>query len=271
MPAGTGGGEAMSRTIARHVVQFSGGIGSWATARLVADRLPEGDTITLLFADTLIEDEGTYAFLAAAAADVGWPLVRISEGETPWDVFKRRRFLGNSRIDPCSAELKRGPLRRWIEANCDPASTVIYLGIDWTEEHRFMRAVPRWAPWTIAAPLIGARWSKTYMHNLAEAHGLPRQRLYDMGLSHANCGGGCVKAGQGHWTQLHKVFPERYAQWEREEAETAAFLGRPVSMMTEVVGGVKRPLPLSVLRERIEHRPDQLDLFDIGGCGCAIE
>lgn len=259
----------MNRTV--HVVQFSGGIGSWATARLVADRLPDGDKIILLFADTLIEDEGTYAFLDAAAADIGVEVTRISEGETPWDVFKRRRFLGNSRIDPCSAELKRAPLRRWIEANCFPSSTIIYLGIDWTEGHRYARAVPRWAPWTVAAPLIEARWSKTYMHRLAEAHGLPRQRLYEMGLSHANCGGGCVKAGQGHWAQLHKVFPERFAEWEANEADVAAHLGKPVAMLTETIDGVKRPLPLSVLRERIENTPEQLDMFDIGGCGCAVD
>jgi 3'-phosphoadenosine 5'-phosphosulfate sulfotransferase (PAPS reductase)/FAD synthetase len=253
-----------------HVVQFSGGIGSWATARLVADEHGT-DGLVLLFADTLIEDAGTYEFLDAAAADIGVPVTRISEGETPWDVFKRKRFLGNSRIDPCSQYLKRVPLRKWIEANCDPAAATIYLGIDWTESHRFDRAAPRWEPWKIAAPLIEARWSKIYMHNLAEAHGLPRQRLYEMGLSHANCGGGCVKAGQGHWAQLHKKFPERYAEWEANEADVADHLGRPVAMMTEERAGVRYPLPLSVLRERIENRPEQLDLFDIGGCGCAID
>ncbi len=100
----------------KHVIQFSGGIGSWATARYVKDKLlgPD-DELVLLFADTLIEDEGTYAFLEAAASDIGVPVTRISEGETPWDVFKRKRYLGNSRIDPCSQYLKRVPLRKWIE------------------------------------------------------------------------------------------------------------------------------------------------------------
>ncbi|MBE8524247.1 hypothetical protein ILP97_43375 [Amycolatopsis sp. H6(2020)] len=38
-----------------HVIQWSGGIGSWAATELVRREHP-GDPITLLFADVLIED-----------------------------------------------------------------------------------------------------------------------------------------------------------------------------------------------------------------------
>ena len=40
----------------RHLVYFSGGVGSWAAAKRVAQR-EDVDQLTLLFADTLIEDE----------------------------------------------------------------------------------------------------------------------------------------------------------------------------------------------------------------------
>jgi LAGLIDADG-like domain len=174
----------------KHVVQFSGGVGSWATSRYVKDNLVDGgrgDELILLFADTLIEDEQTYAFLEAASVDIGVEITRICMGETPWDVFKRKRFLGNSRIDPCSENLKRKPLRAWIEENCTPEDTVIYIGIDWSEAHRLDRAKPRWLPWDVQAPLVEALWSKEYMHELAREHGLPKQRLYEFGLAHANC------------------------------------------------------------------------------------
>ncbi len=49
-----------------HVVMFSGGAGSWAAAKRIAAR-----PLTLLFADTLIEDGDLYRFLDDAAADVG--------------------------------------------------------------------------------------------------------------------------------------------------------------------------------------------------------
>ena len=113
-----------------HVVQISGGIGSWATGRLVVDRLMKpDDQLILLFADTLIEDRDTYMFLDAAADDLGVPLTRVADGRTPWQVFKDTRFLGNTRADPCSKILKRDLLRAYIDRHFDPDSTIIYLEI----------------------------------------------------------------------------------------------------------------------------------------------
>jgi 3'-phosphoadenosine 5'-phosphosulfate sulfotransferase (PAPS reductase)/FAD synthetase len=120
----------------RHIVMFSGGIGSWGAAKRVAAKHGT-DNMTLLFADTLIEDEDLYRFIEEAAADVGVPLTRIAEGRTPWQVFNDVRYLGNTRADPCSRVLKREVCDRWLAKNCDPAKTTVYVGIDWTEEHRF--------------------------------------------------------------------------------------------------------------------------------------
>lgn len=53
----------------RHVVSFSGGAGSWGAAKRVAANVPI-DQITLLFADTIIEDQDTYRVLAEGAANV---------------------------------------------------------------------------------------------------------------------------------------------------------------------------------------------------------
>ena len=53
-----------------HVVQFSGGAGSWAAAKRVVERFgPEH--VTLLCADTRSEHEDWRAFVDAAAADMG--------------------------------------------------------------------------------------------------------------------------------------------------------------------------------------------------------
>ena len=74
-----------------------------------------------------------YRFIREAAADIGAPLVTVTEGRTPWDVFRDVRFLGNSRVDPCSRVLKREPLRKWLVENTDPSECTIYLGIGWDE------------------------------------------------------------------------------------------------------------------------------------------
>src|SRR5437868_3892453 len=138
----------------KHVVMFSGGIGSWAAAKRVASRSATKD-LTLLFSDTLIEDADLYRFLDDAAANIGVTLIRVADGRTPWDVYRDERFLGNSRVDPCSKLLKRRPAERWLRENCDPRETVVYLGIDWTEAHRFERTRLRRAKegWRYEAPL----------------------------------------------------------------------------------------------------------------------
>lgn len=255
----------------KHVVHFSGGVGSWATAKLVKADMRPRDTLVLLFADTLIEDEETYEFLEAAADNLGTPITYVAEGRTPWQVFKDEGFLGNTRVDLCSRILKRDLLRSWLEENCNPEDTVNYIGIDWTEIHRFERALPRWKPWRLEAPLTETSMSKDDLLRWADAEGLPRQRLYEMGMPHANCGGGCVKAGQGHFLKLLQEFPERYAEWEGNEEDVRQHIGKDVAILRDRRGGTTTPLTLRRLRERHEDGDDQLDLFDFGGCGCAID
>ncbi len=124
-------GEDMKR-----VVMFSGGAGSWAAAKRVAERHGTADMV-LLFTDTKTEDEDLYRFIDEAAADVGAPLVKIADGRTIWELFRAVRFLGNSQIAPCTTKLKRDVADKWLAENCDPLATVCYVGIDWTEAHRF--------------------------------------------------------------------------------------------------------------------------------------
>lgn len=96
--------------------------------------------------------------------------------------------------------------------------------------------------------------------------GILRPRLYDMGFAHNNCGGFCVKAGQGSFALLLEHLPERYAENERKEQEFREFIGKDVAILRDRKGGVTKPLPLSELRGRIEKK--QHDALDIGGCGC---
>ena len=254
----------------KHIVLFSGGVGSWAAAKRVAERHGTDDLI-LLFTDTLIEDEDTYRFLEEAAANVGGEFVRIADGRTPFEVFKDVRFLGNSRIDPCSKYLKRDLADKWIKEHFQPGECIMYIGIDWSEIDRYERLAPRKLPYIYKAPLCHPPFvTRAEMHAWAEREGLRKQRLYEIGMSHANCGGGCVKAGQGHWAKLYKAMPERFAWWEMKEQEIRDMLG-DVSMLKQQVNGESAPLALSELRKRLEEDDTQVDMFDIGGCACMVE
>ena len=170
----------------QRIVMLSGGVASWVAAKRVATKAGNNG-LTLLFADTLMEDEDTYRFLEAAAANVGGEFVRLSDGRDIWQVFKDHRFLGNTRIDPCSRVLKREIMRRWVDEHCDPEHTTVYLGIDWTEQHRAVRYERYWQPYRVECPLTEPPYVlKAQMLAQAEEEGLPRQRLYEFGFAHAN-------------------------------------------------------------------------------------
>ena len=47
-------------------------------------------------------------------------------------------------------------------------------------------------------------------------------------------------------------------------------LGKDISYMKRSVNGITRPYTLKQLKSDIEARRE-IDLFDIGGCGCFVE
>lgn len=313
------------------VVMFSSGAGSYAAALRVAERRRAAglglDGLKLLFADVTMEDEDNYRFLHDAAADVGGELVIVRDGRDIWQVFRDKRFLGNSRLANCSDLLKQKPAREWLDANCDPATTTIHLGIDWSEEHRLagvrkgyshpygVTCDKGWCrslyskttgelhegpgcrkrldvPWRVEAPLTEPPYlDREQVFALMEQRGVKRPRLYDLGMAHANCGGGCVRSGKAAFAHLRDVMPERYAEWEANEAGLRKFLGRDdVAIIRDrPPGRPVVPLTLTSFREQLELRERrerdagrQLDIFDalvdeplfdpndVGGCGCFV-
>lgn len=292
------------------VGMVSGGTGSYLAVKRHVERCGR-DGLCLLFTDTLCEDQDAYRFLIAGAADLlgverpalpaiedfpAWEdrpayktfvlalaaearraipgLFWLSDGRDVWDVYEAARFLGNSRLDPCSARLKRQPAARWLSENCAPAETQIIVGIDNEEEHRFLGG-PRtpgirsaWAArgWAALAPLCDPPYL-SWQGRLAalDRASLWLPRLNKLGFAHNNCGGFCCKGGHGHWKEMLRVFPERYAYAERRENEIRELLG-DVSMLTDRRGGAgKRPLTLSALRARDLTAVEQADM---GACNC---
>lgn len=254
----------------RHVVMFSSGAGSAVAARRVVERYG-ADVATLLFADVNGEHADNYRFLREATAWIGAELVTLdNDGLTIWDVFRRERYLGNTRLDPCSKYLKRQPMRRWLEAHRDPADTVVHLGFDWSESHRLDRARPYWAPWPVEAPLC---WEpmldKAAALDMLVCAGIEPPLLTRQGYAHANCGGGCVKSGIKQFRKLLELDPATYAEWEQGEAGMREFLDRDVAILRDRTGGKVRPLTLRELRERVEAQPAlAFDGEDWGSCNC---
>ncbi|MCK1593341.1 hypothetical protein [Bradyrhizobium sp. 164] len=304
----------------QHVVMFSAGAGSWAAAKRVAERVGL-DRLQLLFTDTLMEDPDAYRFLIEGAANVfgislsgrmkvpsysefpdfrdrpKWKrylerlsteavatipqLVWLKDGRDIWEVFFDERFLGNSRLDPCSKILKRRAADRWLVENCDPRDTVCYVGIDFTEAHRFddgrgggLRPRRALEGWTYEAPLCSEPWlAKWDVIEWMRAERIAPPRLYALGFSHNNCFGFCIKAGHAHYRLLLQTLPDVYSYHEQKEQEIREYLGKDVSILADRRhGNKKRPLTLRAFRMRAtsEHASSSED-SDYGGCGCFID
>lgn len=295
----------------RHVVMFSGGLGSWMSAKRVAERHGT-ENLILLFADVkgdstsahLGEDEDTYRFIEEAAANVGGELVRVADGRDIWQVFKDDRFLGNSRLANCSKFLKQKPCRDWLADNCDPADTVLYVGLDWSEPHRipgnrlayahafdrpcvdvkaclaYINGVEGSEPckrhlgdkaWRVEFPMNEKPYmDKAQMMAVCEAEGIEVPRLYKAGFAHNNCGGFCVRAGQAQMELLLREHPERYRFHEEREQDLREYLEKDVSVLKDRIGGDATPLTMRAFRDRIEAQPSMFDDQDWGACGCFV-
>lgn len=269
----------------KHVVMFSGGLGSWATAKRIAQEHGTDD-LWLVFADVkgngtsphAGEDEDTYRFIREASVNIGGTLVTLNEGRDIWQVFHDNRFLGNSKLANCSKFLKQIPCREWLDANCDPAETIVYVGIDWTESHRLPAIIDGYLPFKAEAPLTEAPYlTKEDVVADCLAAGLSIPRLYRAGFQHNNCGGFCVRAGEAQFELLLREHPERYAYHEAKEQELREYLDADVAVMRDrripktTPAPIKStPMTLRRFRERIEVQPAMFDSLDVGGCGCFV-
>lgn len=268
-----------------HCVNFSGGLCSFWAAHRVKERYG-AENMALLFADTLVEDADLYAFNAHAASILGVPITRLSREIDPWELFRQQGMIGNSLYPICSVYLKREPLDEWHLANGRTLAQanqgafwddgkrplIVYLGFDWTEEHRLADIRREKPEWRWEAPMQEPPiWDKCRMEREARALGLPIPRLYGMGFPHNNCGGRCVRAGISHWVHLYHVLPDRYLEWENEEQATAEVLISrgidPLSILKDRRGGTTKNLYLSDLRKRIESG-EKFARDEWGGCGC---
>lgn len=254
----------------QHVVMFSGGAGSWATAKRVAQQHGT-ENMTLVFADTLVEDIDLYRFLAQAIENIGAKFVALADGRTPWQVFEDERYIGNTRVDPCSKILKRGLLDRWRNENCTPEDSIIYVGLSWYEPARVERIKARTAPWRYECPMADEpHLDPDEVLAWMRAEGIEPPRLYGAGFTHNNCGGFCIKAGHAQFARLLSWNRPYYIDNEEKEARLRA-LGINGAVLRDRRGGKLTPMTMKTFRLRLEKDATAFDPNDVGGCGCALE
>lgn len=211
---------------------YSGGKGSFAVADWVKTNYPN-DNILLYFTDTKWEDADLYRFLHEGATKLQLPLLYHADGRDPVQLMFDQRVVFNSRIGQCSIilkmkvsddYLKKGIKpneevwynKQWLKDDDFITDATLYFGIDWTEEHRQHSIKKNWQPFNVHMPLIDNMIDED---EILAKYDIKQPRLYDLGFAHNNCLGRCVKAGQGHFKNLHAKLPDVFKDTrERERA-----------------------------------------------------
>jgi hypothetical protein len=247
-----------------HIVNVSGGLASFEALRRTIERHGTHNTVAL-FADTLIEDDDLYRFLDDQEKVMGIAITRLADGRTPFDVWIDRRMIKRivrgKRLAQCSLMLKKEIIDRHIDQHYANVPHARVFGYTWDEGHRqnsiqsALAPVPCWFPLS-EPPYV----DKCDIAEIAKSMGIVPPRLYELGFSHNNCGGGCVWAGQAHWSLLWRKLPDVYARWETEEQRFQQETGTQRTIL--------QGMSLQDFRTRVLEPQLSIDEIDFGGCGC---
>lgn len=253
----------------KHIVSLSGGIASYIVLKRVIARYGKDNTIAV-FCDTLYEDGDLYDFLSKIEIKLKINIIRLITGKTPLQLEIENKYIFNSRIATCSIELKTKPFHQWLHENYTPNNCVIYMGIDWSEVHRCDAISKNYYPYKVEYPLCEETKFKIEYQQELKQDGFRVPRLYQIGLTHNNCGGRCVKAGIGHYLRLLESDRNRFLEIENEELQLQSIIGKPYTHLK------RKGQPYSLHQLRIE-KESQLTLFDFeeindfGACSCFSE
>lgn len=212
------------------IIFFSGGLSSFAVAEWVKEKYSE-DNIVLYFTDTCWEHPDLYRFNVEASDKLQLPLLTHSLGINPVQLMFEKRMVYNSMIGDCSKLLKqkvsadflkkgiRPPVETWrnrerLKDEDFVKDAVLYYGIGFDEAHREPGIRKNWSSFQVEMPMIEFNiWKDVAL----KKYDIKQPALYDMGFSHNNCWGRCVKAGQGHWKLLKDRMPDVFKKTLEQE------------------------------------------------------
>lgn len=258
----------------KHIVMVSGGVGSFMELDFVVQRYGKECTLAV-FSDTMMEDPDLYRFLGETIEYLGVELLTLCDGRNPWEVFQDTKFIGNTRIDPCSRILKRDLLNKWVRDHYGPDECEIHFGIDYSEKHRIERTQKLNAPYVYRSMLVESKTmvSSESKIEFCRQRGIEPPALYLKGFAHNNCGGFCVKAGLAQFKKLLEEYPERYDWHVQQERDTRKKVPNARPFLRKTINGKLNYIWLEDYREMLlaGQKLQGEENFDYGGCGCALD
>lgn len=256
-----------------HIVNFSGGVTSWAAAHRVVEKHGKKDTL-LLTANTGSEADDWLSWVEQAAEHLGCELVmvRSEKYDSVIDLAMKRKFLPNPRAGVCSQQLKVLPMVRWLRENA-PDDFTQYFGFTWDEIHRLDRMRNKNPERRIEAPLL---WepvmSKREAMLLLSKSGLPVPEAYKLGMEHNNClSHGCFRQSRSAWKRLLVVKPEAYKKAEDAEQEFRQKVNNTSTIFRQDTKKEKQAGEAITLEEFRKKQESNMSLpgdWDDGACSC---
>lgn len=285
-----------SHTGFKHIVSFSGGLGSAEALKQTVDAYGKENVIALFadvkgsglthtwsmpMVDNLLheryggETRDLYRFIWQLSSYLDVPVIRLEDGRTVFRVFADnkafRLWSGGVFVHKCSEQLKRKTIKQWIvNSGLKAGEYDMTLGFGWDEAHRLKSAQAFWRRelgWDIdvKAPMSADNCDTTRWLAVA---GIEVSKSYEQQFEHDNCGGGCVSAGLAHFANLYNKRRDVYLYWAYMERSIQRVIGRDVTILTHTRDGVKRQLSLTEFIPLI-HAGDY-PKNDWGGCGCFV-
>lgn len=261
--------DLVSGKVVQYIVSLSGGIGSYITLKRVISKYGK-ENVKAVFCDTLYEDGDLYLFLEKIEKNLNIEVVRLCSGKTPVQLQVENKFVFNSRVALCSKELKSKVFNQWLKENYTPEECILFMGIDWSEQHRCEAITKNYMPYKVEYPLCEEMLYKQEYFNELKNDGIELPRLYKIGLTHNNCGGRCVKAGIGHWLQLLDKDRNRFIEAENDELALQRIIGNGYTHLK------RKGKPYSLHQLRMD-KEKQFTIFDFeecndfGACSCFSE
>lgn len=259
-----------------YISSLSGGISSALATDRAIQRFGR-KKVWLWFADTRWEDEDLHRFLDNCMGRWGGKLYISCDGRTPLEIAEDKHIIPNQKLAPCSFRLKIDRFTEWLWRV--PKPVTVLLGIDWSEIHRAdkpKRSYEQIPGVYVEFPLLWKPYEmRNYFDVVRHEWGIKPPRLYQMGFSHNNCGGRCVRQGIREWQRLRIHFPERFAEvrdWEQRARKIGDELGQSrarYAIARDQSNGKVKPLTLAEIEQRDEQQPGEIVQEDMFACFCS--
>lgn len=233
----------------KHIVGFSGGIDSAATAVWVLNRYPKEDVIlmnsdaggnehplTTAYCHWWSENVHPVVFVSAIVADLGNRGTR--EGATK---ERRQRYNDNDKMtfdilaeikgrfpsrkcQFCTEHLKLMPQQRWIRENLKGQEFRRYAGV--RRDESVARSKKKPVEWDdvygceLYHPIVD--WTKQMCFDYVQHHGYKVNELYTLGFERVGCAP-CVNSGKSDilaWAQRSPEMIDKVREWEKRVGKT---------------------------------------------------